>query len=65
MKNQYFGDKPDYVKYGLLRCLGNGGETSIAVCWMLTPGDGSRQGNRLAARPRISCRPPAWGGAGS
>lgn len=48
MKNQYFGDKLDYAKYGLLRCLGNGGETSIAVCWMLTPDeDDGREGNRL------------------
>ena len=44
MKDQYFGDVNDYRKYGLLRGLAGGGRTSIAVCWMLTPSDGSTDG---------------------
>src|SRR6266536_1581539 len=38
VKNQYFGDVNDYLKYGLLRCFANVG-LSIGVCWMLTPDD--------------------------
>jgi hypothetical protein len=44
MKDQYFGDINDYRKYGLLRALAAGGEFPIAVCWMLTPSDGSSDG---------------------
>ena len=44
MKNQYFGDIGDYGKYGLLRCLGEGG-LSIAVNWYLTPDDASNDGS--------------------
>ena len=35
MKNQYFGDINDYVKYGLLRVFS--ATHRVAVCWMLTP----------------------------
>lgn len=44
MKNQYFGDVNDYRKYGLLRALTGMGRISTAVCWMLTPDDGSTDG---------------------
>jgi hypothetical protein len=44
MKNQYFGDINDYRKYGLLRALTGMGSISTAVCWMLTPDDGSTDG---------------------
>jgi hypothetical protein len=44
MKNQYFGDVNDYRKYGLLRALTGMGKISTAVCWMLTPDDGSTDG---------------------
>ena len=40
MKNQYFGDKPDYLKYSLIRHLTDNGTLSGAVCWMLTPNTG-------------------------
>ncbi|MDP9193492.1 MAG: hypothetical protein M3P06_17505 [Acidobacteriota bacterium] len=45
MKNQYFGDINDYFKYGMLRAFGR--ELSIAVIWMMTPDDGSRDGRKL------------------
>lgn len=45
MKDQYFGDVNDYVKYGLLRCLAEA-ELRVGVCWMLTPGDGSGDGGK-------------------
>ena len=44
MKNQYFGDQNDYVKYGLLRVLAK--EFRIGVAWMLTPPDGNTDGKR-------------------
>ncbi len=46
MKNQYFGDIYDYVKYGLLRRLSNYGESSTALCWMMTSNDGREDGDR-------------------
>ncbi len=47
MKNQYFGDMYDYIKYGLLRQLSDYGKVSIAVCWMLTESDDRRDGHRI------------------
>ena len=47
MKNQYFGDERDYVKYGLLRCFAQVG-WRIGVCWMLTPDDSSGHGGRIS-----------------
>jgi hypothetical protein len=47
VKNQYFGDVNDYLKYGLLRCLGRAG-LSIGVCWMLTPDDGRSDGRKTS-----------------
>lgn len=44
MKNQYFGDINDYKKYGLLRCIGDATDLTIAVAWMLTPDDKSTDG---------------------
>src|SRR3989442_8801178 len=46
MKNQYFGDINDYLKYGLLRCFANAG-LSIGVCWMLTPDDARSDGRKI------------------
>lgn len=45
MKNQYFGDVNDYLKYGLLRCFSHAG-WRVGVCWMLTPDDGSSGGGK-------------------
>lgn len=44
MKNQYFGDVNDYRKYSLLRHLEQSTGLSLALCWMLTPSDGSNDG---------------------
>lgn len=44
MKNQYFGDVNDYRKYGLLRVLRTAGWRRLLVAWMLTPDDGSGDG---------------------
>jgi hypothetical protein len=48
MKHQYVGDINDYRKYALLRALSAGGVNQVGVCWMLTPDDGSTDGNKLA-----------------
>ncbi|HEX8408058.1 MAG TPA: hypothetical protein VF883_04300 [Thermoanaerobaculia bacterium] len=45
MKNQYFGDVNDYVKYGMLRAFAQ--EVSVAVVWMMTPDDGSTDGRGM------------------
>ena len=47
MKNQYFGDIYDYIKYGILRQLTSCAKISTAVCWMLTPNDERRDGHRV------------------
>ena len=48
MKEQYVGDINDYRKYALLRALAGDGKIRIGVCWMLTPPDGSTDGNKTA-----------------
>jgi hypothetical protein len=48
MKEQYVGDISDYRKYALLRSLSAAGLNRVGVCWMLTPSDGSSDGNKLA-----------------
>lgn len=48
VKHQYVGDINDYRKYALLRALSAGGLNRIGVCWMLTPSDGSMDGNKLS-----------------
>jgi hypothetical protein len=48
MKEQYVGDISDYRKYALLRALSAGGMNRVGVCWMLTPSDGSADGNKLS-----------------
>lgn len=47
MKNQYFGDINDYLKYGLLRCFADAG-IRIGVCWMLTPDDTRSDGRKIS-----------------
>lgn len=46
MKNEYFGDINDYLKYGLLRGLTSSTRLRLAVCWMLTPGGGGVDGQK-------------------
>ncbi len=45
MKNQYVGDINDYKKFGLLRSILTVSNLNILVSWMLTPDDGSTDGN--------------------
>jgi len=47
MKNQYFGDQTDFIKYGILRSFLSAG-FPLVVNWMLTAGDGSNDGRRTA-----------------
>ena len=37
MKDQFFGNRHDYIKYALLRRLTYGSGVRTTVCWMLTP----------------------------
>lgn len=46
MKNQYFGDVNDYLKYALLRQLLEN-DIDITLCWMLTPNDRRPDGQKL------------------
>ena len=45
MKEQYVGDVNDYRKYALLRALSGNDHLKIGICWMLTPADGSSDGD--------------------
>lgn len=47
MKEQYVGDVNDYRKYALLRALSGDGDLSTGVCWMLTPPDNRKDGNKV------------------
>jgi len=48
MKNQYFGDKRDYFKYGLLEALATGvyGIEQLTCLWMLTPPVANNDGRK-------------------
>lgn len=46
MKNQYFGDINDYRKYGLLRSFLIASNLRMLIVWMLTPDDGSTDGEK-------------------
>jgi len=56
MKNQYFGDINDYLKYGLLRIIAAETKLRIAVCWMLTEDDSRPDGKKT----RYLSDPSAW-----
>jgi hypothetical protein len=55
MKDQYFGDINDYIKYGLLRLFAKTG-LRIGVCWMMTPSDGRTDGRKI----HYLTNPPRW-----
>jgi|ERR1700730_8767571 len=57
MKNQYFGDINDYLKYGLLRCLADAG-LRMGVCWMMTPDDARSDGRKIS----YLSKPEQWRG---
>ena len=56
MKNQYFGDINDYLKYGILRIIAAETALRITVCWMLTGSDGRPDGKKT----RYLSDPSAW-----
>jgi hypothetical protein len=56
MKNQYFGDINDYLKYGLLRCIAGAG-LRVGVCWMMTPDDRRTDGIKI----KYLSKPEHWG----
>ena len=63
MKNQYFGDVYDYVKYGLIRRLTNYGKEPSALCWMMREDDGSSEGRIAGYLEDIAVRsfdPPVF-----
>ena len=64
MKNRYFGDKHDFVKYSLLRSLGNQENAKIVVCWLLTEDDDGMDGKHIKylKEPKKWCKydPPLF-----
>lgn len=56
MKNQYFGDINDYLKYGLLRLITQNSGIRIGICWMLTPNDRRNDGSRIT----YLSKPKTW-----
>jgi len=46
MKNQYFADINDYLKYGILRAIANS-KLKICMCWMLTEDDNRNDGGNI------------------
>jgi hypothetical protein len=46
MRNQFFGDVNDYIKYGLLRAICDPQQLPLAVCWMLTVDGDTNDGRR-------------------
>lgn len=46
MKNQYFGDVNDYLKYGILRAIANS-KLKICLCWMLTKDENRNDGEKI------------------
>jgi hypothetical protein len=46
MKNQYFADINDYLKYGILRAIANS-KLKICLCWMLNEDDRRRDGGKI------------------
>lgn len=47
MKNQYYGDINDFIKYAMLRHLAGGGQYKLGINWYLTKNDGSTDGNKV------------------
>lgn len=47
MKEQYFGDIRDFIKYALLREFALSG-VKVGVCWLMTEDDASTDGNKNA-----------------
>lgn len=47
MNNKYFGNINDFYKYSLLRTFCDAGNSTLGVCWMLTPDDGESNPDRF------------------
>lgn len=45
MKDQYFGDINDYLKYSFLRAVTTSLQEALLICWMLTPPDARSDGS--------------------
>lgn len=56
MRNQYFGDRHDFLKYALLRSLADPLELRLLVCWMLVPDDVGRSDKE----PSYLSKPHRW-----
>lgn len=56
MKDQYFGDQTDYIKYGILQFFAARRNPPLAVHWNRTLDDGSNDGRRT----KYLSRPEAW-----
>jgi len=51
VKNQYFADINDYLKYGILRAIANS-KLKICLCWMLTEDDNRNDGGKDVAEKK-------------
>ncbi|MCK4911505.1 MAG: hypothetical protein KAR83_07670 [Thermodesulfovibrionales bacterium] len=47
MKNQYYGDISDFIKYAMLRHLSVGGNYRLGINWYLTEDDNSTDGKKI------------------
>lgn len=56
MKDQYFGDQTDYIKYGILQFFAAESNPPLAVHWARTLDDGSNDGRRI----KYLSNPEAW-----
>ena len=57
MRNQFFGDVYDYIKYGLIRRLTNYGETPSALCWMMREDEDNKEGRFVTFLEDLDTRP--------
>lgn len=63
MRNQFFGDVYDYIKYGLIRRLTNYGERPSALCWMMREDEDNTEGRITSFQEDLGVRsfdPPVF-----
>jgi hypothetical protein len=56
VKDQYFGDQTDFIKYGILQAFALSDDIDLFVHWAKTPNDESSDGNRT----RYLAKPELW-----
>jgi hypothetical protein len=56
VKDQYFGDQTDFIKYGILQAFALSDDIDLFVHWARTPNDESADGSRT----RYLARPDLW-----